>query len=462
MRRRASAIVASPIVSALILIAFSAMPPGSWASIPSLERADWMWSSIPVLKWYADQFDTPVTVSALVSDHAGLEWFNPRPDGPTAVREHDLNPLLTSEEGGDNIRRVLEWRVKPATGETGFDSEDWAGLTQTISSTGIDSTVSQYIYIWINDFTYLHNSTTATLRIDLGRFSEDAFWSRTEPPNHQLDTEDKNFDGKLQVGDPLGFEFEDTGLDGIVSALEPGYDPNTNPDPSGDDYRYDVQNDPDDYSDVDNFENNGLGSPFARPETEDLDHDSLLDLENAYFESAIDLSDTMFVVVDVQRDYGGHPNVGSDNGWRLFRIPLSPEAFRSVGSAPWDSVRQLRLWIGDMSRPLMLQIGGIQIEGLTSPPAVDRVALYQNRPNPFNPATTIPYELEKDGPVRLSVFDVHGRLVRELLDGVAVGGQHWVTWNGTDQDGRAVASGVYLYQIDADGKQEARRMVLAR
>ncbi|HET9950523.1 MAG TPA: FlgD immunoglobulin-like domain containing protein, partial [Candidatus Eisenbacteria bacterium] len=340
--------------------------------------------------------------------------------------------------------------------------EDWTGITQAISGGVVDSTVARYMKIWINDFTYLHDSTTAILRIDLGRVSEDAFWSRTAPPNGHLDTEDKNFDGKLGLGDPLGFDFEDTGLDGIVSALEPGYDPATNPDPNADDYVYDSETSPDDYSTIDNFEKNGLGSPLARPETEDLDRDTILDTENAYFEATIDLSDTAYVAIDVPRDYAGHPNVEPGNGWRLFRIPLSAEAFRAVGPASWESVRHLRLWIGDMSREIMLQIGGIQIDGFTSPPAVDRVALYQNRPNPFNPNTTIPYELEKSGEVRMAVYDVQGRLIRELVDAVMTEGPHWATWDGVDRNGRAAASGVYLYQISADGKQEARRMVLMR
>ena len=463
MRRGTPRRAAAAFGPTLLLIAAALTPVAGHAALPSLERSDWMWSSEPVMKWAPDDLATPVPVSALVSDHARLEWYIPRPDGPTAARQHDLNPLLTSGEGGNAIRPVLEWSVKPPTGTAGLDPEDWTGLTQRISSGGIDLSKSRFIEIWVNDFTSRHDSTSVTLRVDLGVVSEDAYWDPQAPPNGILDTEDKNFDGKLDLGTGPGDpNFEDTGLDNRVDENEPGYDSATNPDPNGDDYHYDAVANPDDYSAIDNFEYNGLGSATARPDTEDLNRNSFLDLDNDYFEATIDLADTAYVAIDVPADYAGNPNVVPGNGWRLFRVPFSGDAFRIVGTPSWASVTHLRFWIGDMPKPIRLQIGGISIDGLASPPAVDRVALYQNRPNPFNPLTTIPYELEKDGHVRLLVFDVHGRLVQRLVDAEKGAGRHYAEWDGKDRDGRGAASGVYIYRIDADGKQESRRMALIR
>jgi hypothetical protein len=73
--------------------------------------------------------------------------------------------------------------------------------------------------------------------------------------------------------------------------------------------------------------------------------------------------------------------------------------------------------------------------------------LYQNTPNPFNPTTSIAFELPGQGHVALRVFDVGGKLVRTLVDGQRNEGSHVVTWNGRDDVGRAVASGVYLYRL---------------
>lgn len=90
-----------------------------------------------------------------------------------------------------------------------------------------------------------------------------------------------------------------------------------------------------------------------------------------------------------------------------------------------------------------------------------KVKLGQNTPNPFNPWTTISYELPAPSSVNLVVYDVSGRLVRELISNEAQGaGSHAVQWYGTDEAGRPVGSGVYLYRLTAGGEVLSRRMVL--
>ena len=86
--------------------------------------------------------------------------------------------------------------------------------------------------------------------------------------------------------------------------------------------------------------------------------------------------------------------------------------------------------------------------------------LGQNYPNPFNPATIIPYELAAAAQVRLEVFNSVGQRVATLVDGEQPAGAHRVRWNGTDAAGRAVAAGVYLYRLTADGTSQTGRMVL--
>lgn len=91
-----------------------------------------------------------------------------------------------------------------------------------------------------------------------------------------------------------------------------------------------------------------------------------------------------------------------------------------------------------------------------------RFVLRQNRPNPFNPITTIPLDLTASGHVRLIVYDVAGRQVRILTEGELPAGRHDVTWDGRDSNGRAVASGVYMYELCSGGECSRRPMVLAR
>ena len=86
--------------------------------------------------------------------------------------------------------------------------------------------------------------------------------------------------------------------------------------------------------------------------------------------------------------------------------------------------------------------------------------LGQNYPNPFNPSTIIPYELAAAAQVRLEVFNSVGQRVATLVDGEQPAGAHRVRWNGTDAAGRAVAAGVYLYRLTANGTSQTGRMVL--
>jgi hypothetical protein len=94
--------------------------------------------------------------------------------------------------------------------------------------------------------------------------------------------------------------------------------------------------------------------------------------------------------------------------------------------------------------------------------AITQLRLYPNHPNPFNPMTTIRFDLPVGGTVRLAVYDVAGRLVRLLVDGERPAGSHEAFWDGCDSTGRSMASGSYLARLEAGGKVEAVRMGLVR
>ena len=89
-------------------------------------------------------------------------------------------------------------------------------------------------------------------------------------------------------------------------------------------------------------------------------------------------------------------------------------------------------------------------------------ALAQNHPNPFNPETTIRYDVPSEGPVSLVVYDLMGQTVRVLVDGDQVAGRHRVVWDGRDALGRAVGSGIYLCRMEAGAYRAVRRMVLMK
>ena len=90
-------------------------------------------------------------------------------------------------------------------------------------------------------------------------------------------------------------------------------------------------------------------------------------------------------------------------------------------------------------------------------------ALEQNRPNPFNPETVIPYSIAIRGRVEIRVFDIMGRSVRTLVDRVETAGVHIVRWNGKTDGGVRSASGVYFYRITyPSGEASAKKLMIVR
>ncbi|MBM3288149.1 MAG: T9SS type A sorting domain-containing protein [Candidatus Eisenbacteria bacterium] len=91
-----------------------------------------------------------------------------------------------------------------------------------------------------------------------------------------------------------------------------------------------------------------------------------------------------------------------------------------------------------------------------------RFALHVNAPNPFNPVTTIRYDLPKSSAVNLSIYDVTGRRVRTLVEGTLTPGSRSATWDGRDAGGNEATSGVYFYRIEAGDWNDTKKMTLLK
>ena len=89
-------------------------------------------------------------------------------------------------------------------------------------------------------------------------------------------------------------------------------------------------------------------------------------------------------------------------------------------------------------------------------------ALQPNFPNPFNPSTTIRYQLAEDGPVRLEVFDILGQKVRTLVADLQTAGFHRVVWDSRDDAQRQVAAGVYFSRLQAGEFTQVRKLLLLK
>jgi hypothetical protein len=94
--------------------------------------------------------------------------------------------------------------------------------------------------------------------------------------------------------------------------------------------------------------------------------------------------------------------------------------------------------------------------------AVAALRLLPIRPNPASLSTTIPFDLAAGGAVHLAVYDVHGALVRTLVDGPRGPGTHAAVWDGRDDGGRPVASGMYFCRMRTSGVDQSRRMIWLR
>ena len=98
--------------------------------------------------------------------------------------------------------------------------------------------------------------------------------------------------------------------------------------------------------------------------------------------------------------------------------------------------------------------------GISDVPA--SYALHQNFPNPFNPETVIYYDLAIRSYVSISVFNQMGQKVATLLDKEMYAGSYFAVWNGEDDNGESLASGVYLYRMETEGFVQTRKLVLMR
>ncbi len=118
-----------------------------------------------------------------------------------------------------------------------------------------------------------------------------------------------------------------------------------------------------------------------------------------------------------------------------------------------EGAELIRRWISGMGAT------HVAVENSAEPASFQ---LAQNYPNPFNPNTMISFSLPHGGPVELAVYNMAGQRVVTLVDGIRHAGSHEVVWNGRDDDGNAMASGVYLYRLQAAASVQVKSLLLIR
>ena len=165
------------------------------------------------------------------------------------------------------------------------------------------------------------------------------------------------------------------------------------------------------------------------------------------------------------------------NGLRVINI-ADPANLAEVSAFAPDSIGALRvtgrdsllfLASGDINESSAVK-NGLYIIKTDIPTAISenpvelpqQFTLHQNFPNPFNPSTTIDFDIEKSATIELKVYNLAGQLVRELVNRVLPAGRHSVTWDGRDQNGNLTGSGFYFYRLKSGQAFKTRRMLLLK
>jgi hypothetical protein len=119
-------------------------------------------------------------------------------------------------------------------------------------------------------------------------------------------------------------------------------------------------------------------------------------------------------------------------------------------------------WGCDMTnRGEITVVAGVGIRD-RSVAVADKFALANNYPNPFNPVTTIDFSIPNSAKISLVVYNALGQKVRTLIDGSVQAGAHSVQWNGRNDLGQMLSSGIYFYTLTSDANTMTKKMVLVK
>ncbi len=150
-------------------------------------------------------------------------------------------------------------------------------------------------------------------------------------------------------------------------------------------------------------------------------------------------------------------------------VRAKTEQMIEEGAAPW----QIREEVGKMLEEFGVQFpsgcrlnsSGVQTEAVMplDPGQTGQADLITaNYPNPFNPETTITYELSEPQPVSVVIYDIAGKRVRTLADGYQSAGSYEVVWDGCDDAGTRLSSGTYFYTVNAGNQTVTKQMILLK
>ena len=156
-----------------------------------------------------------------------------------------------------------------------------------------------------------------------------------------------------------------------------------------------------------------------------------------------------------------NPNLSSDS----LQVSYYAYHFLKKGSFAYEGRTGIEQWLERRTDPIELAKYLNYLTGISSEsPKIlpDNFVLEQNYPNPFNPATTIRFELPRSSHMELAIFNSGGKRIKTLCNCLKNAGSHSIQWDGTNESGVAVASGLYIYKLQSGGFVLSKKMLLLR
>ena len=117
--------------------------------------------------------------------------------------------------------------------------------------------------------------------------------------------------------------------------------------------------------------------------------------------------------------------------------------------------------VGDINK-IYFELNPTSIDENKIPNIADSFILLPNYPNPFNPSTIIQYDIPKVGIVEISIYDISGKLIKTILNQSQAAGLHKVHWDGRNEAGEKVASGIFVYTVKFDKICLSKKMILLK
>lgn len=178
------------------------------------------------------------------------------------------------------------------------------------------------------------------------------------------------------------------------------------------------------------------------------------------YKVALEQADNLFQLEKKQSlGNSGDPFPGSTNN-SSFGPVTSPNSDSYASSNSFVSISNISASAATMYANFVVSLAADNDDD--DPTILPVFALSQNFPNPFNPTTSIAFSLPNAGEVEINIYNVLGEKVDALLPGYLQAGDHFVTWDGTDNSGQGLPSGIYLYELVTEVDQEVRQMVLLK